>query len=79
MSELPTIASLRAEGEALGLEGDPLRVFILDQQAMLRDERARERAYAQAMREAAAEEERAKLEEERTKLEFAENQKKKRP
>ena len=66
---MPTIASLRAEGEALGLEGDPLRVFILDQQAMLRDERANERAYAQAMREAAAVEERAKLE-------AAENQKK---
>ena len=54
MDEMPTIASLRAEGEALGLKGDPLREFILNQQTMLRDERARVREFSQAKREAEA-------------------------
>ena len=52
---METIENLKAQGEALGYEGDALRAFIKDQQDMLRDERkaqreaqARERELAEA-------------------------------
>ena len=52
---MDTIENLKAQGEALGYEGDALRAFIKDQQDRLRDERkaqreaqARERELAEA-------------------------------
>ena len=52
---METIENLKAQGEALGYEGDALRAFIKDQQDRLRDERkaqreaqARERELAEA-------------------------------
>ena len=52
---METIENLKAQGEALGYEGDALRALIKDQQDMLRDERkaqreaqARERELAEA-------------------------------
>ena len=53
--EMETIENLKAQGEALGYEGDALRAFIKAQQDRLRDERkaqreaqARERELAEA-------------------------------
>ena len=40
---METIENLKAQGEALGYEGDALRAFIKDQQDRLRDERKAQR------------------------------------
>ena len=40
---METIGNLKAQGEALGYEGDALRAFIKDQQDRLRDERKAQR------------------------------------
>ena len=43
LREMETIENLKAQGEALGYEGDALRAFIKDQQDMLRDEKKAQR------------------------------------
>ena len=44
MSSQPSIAKLRAEAEALGLEGEEVLTFVYKQQEFYRNERAVERA-----------------------------------
>ena len=43
LREMETIENLKAQGEALGYEGDALRAFIKDQEDRLRDERKAQR------------------------------------
>ena len=47
VKSFPTFASIKADGESLGLTGDDLRVFITEQQNLARDERARDRELEQ--------------------------------
>ena len=50
---METIENLKAQGEALGYEGDALRAFIKDQQDMLRNERKAQREAQACERELA--------------------------
>ena len=50
---LPTIQSLKDEADLLGLTGDSVAKYCLDQQAIARDERAKERALIKLQTEAA--------------------------
>ena len=52
MSSSPSIAELRGEAEALGLEGEEILNFVYNQQELHRDERAAERAARAAETEA---------------------------
>ena len=51
MASMPTIQMLKEEAESLGLTGDAVPKYCLDQQAVARDERAREREHSAKMKE----------------------------